>query len=119
MFLGRLALATGWSGNLDYMTEENSLLVRYRLVPVGADEYPYGDGQVWAEPDIDHALELLEGVIADPERARAIAARGRRDIRLGHGYRAVEAEFSAASWTSDVSLLLGRQRHRETNKCLP
>jgi hypothetical protein len=89
MFLGRLALATGWSGNLDYMTEENSLLARYHLVPVGADEYPHGDGQVWAQPDIGHALELLEAVIADPERARAIAARGRRDIRLGHGCRAV------------------------------
>lgn len=89
MFLGRLALATGWSGNLDYMTEENSLLTRYHLVPVGADEYPHGDGQIWAEPDVRHAVELLEGVIADPARARAIAARGRRDIRLGHGYRAV------------------------------
>src|SRR5262249_48568992 len=39
MFLGRLALATGWSGNLDYMTAENSLLADYRLVPVGHNEY--------------------------------------------------------------------------------
>ncbi len=28
MFLGRLAMATAWSGNLDYMTPENSLLIR-------------------------------------------------------------------------------------------
>jgi hypothetical protein len=89
MFLGRLALATAWSGNLDYMTEENSLLVRYRLVPVGAGEYPHGEGQVWAEADVGHAVELLEGVIADPARAHTIAVQGRRDIRLGHGYRAV------------------------------
>jgi hypothetical protein len=89
MFLGRLALATGWSGNLDYMTEENSLLVRHHLVPVGKHEYPYGEGQVWAEPDISHAVELLEGVIADPTRARTTAARGRRDVRLGHSYRAL------------------------------
>src|SRR5262249_11849697 len=34
MFLGRLAMATAWSGNLDYMTNENSLLVDYGLVPV-------------------------------------------------------------------------------------
>jgi hypothetical protein len=95
MFLGRLALATAWSGNLDYMTEENSLLVRCRLVPVGPDEYPSGEGQVWAEPDIGHAIKLLEGVIADTERARGIAARGRRDIRLGHGYRAVGGRILA------------------------
>jgi hypothetical protein len=89
MFLGRLALATGWSGNLDYMTAENSLPVRYRLISVGDGEYPHGDGQVWAEADIGHAVELLEDVITNPARARAIATRGRRDIRLGHGFRAV------------------------------
>jgi Glycosyl transferases group 1 len=89
MFLGRLAMATGWSGNLDYMTPDNSLLVDHRLVPVGPADYPFGDGQMWAEADVDHAVALLDAVIADPARARAIAARGRRDIRLGHGYRAV------------------------------
>lgn len=95
MFLGRLTLGTAWSGNLDYMTEENSLLARYRLVPVAADEYPHWEGQVWAEPDLGHAIELLERVISEPERARAIAARGRQDIRLGHGHRAVGSRILA------------------------
>ena len=95
MFLGRLALGTAWSGNLDYMTEGNSLLVRYRLVPVGEDQYPHGEGQVWAEPDLGHAIELLEGVIDHPERAHAIAARGRRDNRVGLGYRAVGSRILA------------------------
>jgi hypothetical protein len=89
MFLGRLAMATGWSGNLDYMTNDNSLLVERRLVPVRTGDYPFGEGQIWAEADVDHAVALLDAVIADPARARAIAARGRRDIHLGHGYRAV------------------------------
>ena len=34
MFLGKPVVATGYSGNLDYMTEENSCLVRYSLCPV-------------------------------------------------------------------------------------
>jgi len=89
MFLGRLALATGWSGNLDYMTKDNALLVDHRLVPVGPGEYPFGEGQMWAEPDVAHAVDLLDAAIADPARTLEIAARGRRDIRLGHGYRAV------------------------------
>ena len=89
MFLGRLAMATGWSGNLDYMTAENSLLVNHRLIPVGAGDYPFGEGQMWADADVDHAMALLEAVVADPARARAIAALGRRDIRLNHGFRAV------------------------------
>ena len=89
MFLGRLAIATGWSGNLDYMTPENSLLVNYELIPVGTGEYPHGDGQFWAEPDVDHAVKLLDEFIGDPGRAQALAQRGRRDIRLEYGYRAV------------------------------
>jgi hypothetical protein len=89
MFLGRLAMATGWSGNLDYMTRDNSLLVDHRMVPVGPDDYPFAEGLMWAEADIEHAVALLDAVIADPAQARTIAANGRRDIRLGHGYRAV------------------------------
>jgi glycosyltransferase involved in cell wall biosynthesis len=89
MFLGRLALATSWSGNLDYMTRENSLLVDHRLVRVRPGEYPCASGQVWAEPNVDHAVELLDAIIGDPDRARAMAANARRDVRLAHGFRAV------------------------------
>jgi glycosyltransferase involved in cell wall biosynthesis len=89
MFLGRLAVATGWSGNLDYMTKENSLLVNYRLAPVGPNEYPFGEGQVWAEPDLDHAVFLIERAIDDRGRVRELTARGQREIRLGFGFRAV------------------------------
>jgi hypothetical protein len=89
MFLGRLALATSWSGNLDYMNKDNSLLVDYDLVPVQAGEYPFAEGQLWAEANVGHAVELLDTAIGDPEWARAIAASGRRDVRLAHGYRAV------------------------------
>src|SRR6185437_4750059 len=49
MFIGKLALATGWSGNLDFMTPDTSLLVDYRLVDVASGEYPHSDGQQWAE----------------------------------------------------------------------
>jgi hypothetical protein len=89
MFLGRLALATSWSGNLDYMTKENSLLVDYDLVPVRAGEYPFGEGQLWAEANVNHAVTLLDGLIGDPVSAHAIASAGRRDVRLTHGYRTV------------------------------
>ncbi len=89
MMLGRLALGTGWSGNLDFMTEQNALLVRHRLVEVAPGEYPHGEGQHWAEPDVAHAAALIRAAVADPEAARARAARGRREVRLGFSDRAV------------------------------
>jgi hypothetical protein len=89
MMLGRLALATGWSGNLDFMTDDNSLLARHRLIPVEPDAYPRWRGQVWAEADLDHAVELLAPVLRDPARGRARALRGQADVFRTHGNRAV------------------------------
>jgi hypothetical protein len=89
MALGRLALGTGWSGNLDFMNEQNALLVRHRLLPVAEGAYPHGEGQVWAEADVDHAYALLRPVLADVDRGRALARRGQQDVLRSHGNRAV------------------------------
>lgn len=107
MFLGRVALATAWSGNLDYMTPENSLLVKYRLIPVGPGEYPFGEHQVWAEPDIADAVDQLESLIANPDVARATASRGRQDVRLGYGFRAIGLRILGR--TTEILESLNRQ----------
>ncbi len=89
MALGRLALGTAWSGNLDFMSEANALLVRQRQVPVPPDAYPHWQGQTWAEPDLEHAAALLGAVLDDPARGRARALRGQTDVLRSHGHRAV------------------------------
>ena len=89
MALGRLALGTAWSGNVDFMTDRNSLLVSYDLVPLQPDEYPHWQGQSWADPDVDHAWSLLRPVLDDPDRGRAIARQGQADVLRTHGNRAV------------------------------
>jgi hypothetical protein len=89
MALGRLALGTNWSGNADFLNEKTGLPVAYRLTPVGADDYPHGDGQVWAEADVDDALAKLAPAIADPARGRALARDGQAAVLRGFGHRAV------------------------------
>jgi len=89
MALGRLALATGWSGNVDFMTKENALLVDHTLIPLQADEYPHWEGQSWAEPSVDHAFELALPLLDDPTRGAALARRGQYDVLRSHGNRAV------------------------------
>lgn len=116
MFLGRLAMATGWSGNLDYMTPENCLLVNHELVAVGEGDYPFSQGQMWAEPDIEHATALLEAVLDDRARAREIAARGRRDVRLGHGHRAVGLRIMARIEEIKASLARKGSRSRRSKR---
>ena len=106
MALGRLALGTGWSGNLDFMTADNALLVPHRLVRVGARAYPHAAGQRWAEPDVAAAAALLRPILDEPARGRAIALRGRAEVWRSHGHRAVglrildQLERIAAGWAA-------------------
>jgi glycosyltransferase involved in cell wall biosynthesis len=95
MFFGKPAIATGWSGNMEYMDANNSFPVRFGLIPVGADEYPFPQDQVWADPDVDHAAQLLIRLVNDPlygktigERARAHMQANYSDAVLGARYRA-------------------------------
>ncbi|MGH9268370.1 MAG: methyltransferase domain-containing protein, partial [Acidimicrobiales bacterium] len=83
MALGKPVVATAYSGNLDYMTAENSYLVAYELVavPPGCDPYP--TTARWAEPDLDAAARALRAVWDDPVEARRRGQRARLDIERG------------------------------------
>ena len=88
MLLGKPVIATGWSGNLEFMDHANSALVGYRLIPArdprGVFEAP---GAVWAEPDQAEAVEALRK-FADDDAARAeLGNRAHRaaEDRLGTG----------------------------------
>ena len=77
MALGRPAIATGYSGNLDFMPPGVGLLVDFELVPVAPGAYPHGDGQVWADASAEHASRLMEQLLDDPAGARAMGARAK------------------------------------------
>jgi len=89
MGLECLALGTGWSGNMDFMNDDNALPVRYSLIPVGADEYPHGEGQEWAEPDLDHAVYQALRALDEPSVMQRLRLRARTDILMNFGNRAV------------------------------
>jgi glycosyltransferase involved in cell wall biosynthesis len=80
MALGRPVIATGYSGNLSFMDEQNSLLVPHHLVSVPSGCDPYPPGAHWAEPDLDSAAVLLRRVFQDPAGARELGRLGREDI---------------------------------------
>lgn len=91
MALGKPVIATNYSGNLDFMTPENSLLVDYRLVELTEDHGPYQRGNQWADPHLEHAAELMRWVVAHPEEVRAIGCRAAETIRVTLSPRAVGA----------------------------
>jgi len=66
LLLGKQVVATNFSGNTDFCREPRVALVRHRMVPLKSDDYMWGEGQSWAEPDLDHAAELMRSVRTHP-----------------------------------------------------
>lgn len=71
MGLGKPVIATGWSGNTDFMDISNAFPVDYRLVELEENVGPYQAGEVWAEPSVEHAAKLMRLVVDHPQEARA------------------------------------------------
>jgi glycosyltransferase involved in cell wall biosynthesis len=79
MLLGKPAIGTAYSGNLDFMTRDNSLLVDYRRIPITEDLPFYRKGCVWADPDIEQAAAHMRWVYEHRAEARALGERGRAE----------------------------------------
>ena len=81
---GRPVVATGYSGNLEFMNSENSYLVPYELVHVPSGCEPYPVDASWADPDLEIAAAMMREVLRDPGRASAIGARAKADVERLH-----------------------------------
>ncbi|MCU0608413.1 MAG: glycosyltransferase family 4 protein [Chitinispirillaceae bacterium] len=70
MLLKKPVIATAWSGNMDFMNDENSCLVDYTLVPVESPLYRSmlsGGSALWADPVIERAAAWMRTLHENPE----------------------------------------------------
>jgi len=93
MQLKRPVVATGYSGNLDFMTAENSYLVPYRIVRLKEPDGVYPADTEWAEPDLDAAAEMMRAIVADPAAARQRGERAAADVAAKFSPLAVAAQI--------------------------
>ena len=89
MALEKPVVATGYSGNMDFMNPMNSFLVDYKLTTLKKAVGPYPAGGRWADPDIEHAAHLIGEVLDHPERARQVGRRAAEDIAQNYSVEAV------------------------------
>src|SRR5262249_47183438 len=80
MFFGKPTIATAYSGNSDFMTDDTSRLIPYRLVPLERDYAVYRKGSLWAEPSLGDAADALRWVHEHPAEAGAMGERGREHV---------------------------------------
>ncbi len=76
MLLGKSVVATGWSGNTDFMDSTNAALVPYRLAPARDDRMVYRG--LWAEPDVAEAAAILRALADEPVARQSLGERARQ-----------------------------------------
>ena len=103
MALGKPVIATGWSGNTDFMSVETSALVGYRLVELDRDHGPYEAGQRWAEPDLDDAVDWMRKLRQDGGLASQMGARAAASIARSNSAETIGRIIATTLATTDGS----------------
>ena len=80
MLLGTPVIATNYSANTEFMSEESSCLVDYQLCKVEKDDEIYKKGYVWAEPDVAQAAQYMRRLFEDHQYYERKKKIGRKQI---------------------------------------
>ena len=125
MSLRKVVVATGWSGNMDFMTDQDSVPVGYRMVPVATRHAHYlsevgRPGQEWAEADVGEAARALRMLHEHPERRQSLGEAAersmtdkRREMLSGKAFERMEAflaRVTASPSRLDAALRATRRR---------
>jgi glycosyltransferase involved in cell wall biosynthesis len=104
MALGKPVVATGWSGNTDFMDAANSYPIRFDLIELKQDIGPYQAGGIWADPSVDHAASIMQEIFQNRSEAAARGARARQHIETHF------SEVAVAKLIRDRLEVIGRTR---------
>jgi glycosyltransferase involved in cell wall biosynthesis len=77
MLMAKPVIVTAYSGNMDFTRPGNSLLVGYRLKPVGKGCAPYDEQCVWAEPRTEEAAGHMKSIFESEGLRRRIGSEAR------------------------------------------
>lgn len=97
MALGKIVIATDYGGTKDFVNPKTGFPIKFKLAPVGQQDYPHPDNQAWAEPDINYAASILQFIYQNYDEACKIAEYGRESLYKTHSVGAVSNLISHLS----------------------
>ena len=80
MLLGTPVIATNYSANTEFMSEESSCLVDYQLCKIQKDDEIYKKGYVWAEPDVAQAAQYMRRLFEEKTYYQKKKINGKRYV---------------------------------------
>jgi glycosyltransferase involved in cell wall biosynthesis len=88
---GTPVIATSYSGPLDYLDPQAHSLIRFQPRPVRQPYLYYHPSMQWAEPDLEHASELMRWVYYNRDTATSQAVSAAKTIQSAYSPEAVGA----------------------------
>jgi len=88
MALRKPLIATGWSGNADFTTQETACPVTFELIqidPTGFGRLDDTVGNLWADASIAHAAEWMEKISGDKSFCRTLGLKGQQFVEHHYG----------------------------------
>lgn len=103
MYLGKPVIATAYSGNMDFTTRTNSLLVGAHIRQITANDCRhqpdsaalYQPGLLWAEPDVAQAARWMRLLYEHPEEGRRVGERAAATIRSHYSLETAVAAMTS------------------------
>ena len=114
MALGKPVIGTAFSGSADFLSAQTGYPIPYALRPVRAGEYPFSDGNLWAEPDVQAAAEAMRIVAARSDEVRRRARAGQEFVRRYYSPESIGALVARRLGEIGGALAAGHAKKRES-----
>ncbi|MGI4795428.1 MAG: glycosyltransferase [Janthinobacterium lividum] len=95
MVLGKPVISTDYSATTELVSPGTGYPVDYRLIPVRDGEYPFHEGQHWADADVEHAAWQMREVFGNPQGVAERVAAARAHLRANYGQAVVSGRQNA------------------------
>lgn len=89
MYLGKPVIATNYSGNTEFMNEDNSFLVKYKLATIEKPDRTFCAKTLWADPLLEDAVEKLQLVYNNSVLRQEKAAAATQSVKAQLSFAAI------------------------------
>lgn len=91
---GKPVISTAYSGSNEFVRKVTAYPVSFTMAAVEADQYPFWQGQYWAEPSVRSAAASLREVYARSAGSLEIATGGKNYISINFSYDSIGGQMA-------------------------
>ena len=95
MYLKKPVVSTNWSAPAEFININNGCPVNYKLIKLEHDAGHYRAGQVWADPDTDHASHLMKKLYEDKDFYQKLSINAAQSIRNKFSFEIIGGKILA------------------------